>query len=182
MMEWQEAIIRLFNEYQSVSVVISIVLNIIIAILGLVPSVFLTGANILFFGFWTGTSISFLGEVAGAIVSFWLYRKGVNKFDRSLLYRYRGLKKLINAEGKNLFYFILSLRLLPFVPSGLVTLAAAMSKATIALFAVTTVIGKLPALLLEAFSVHQILQFTWIGKLLLIIVSLYLAYLVVKNL
>ena len=47
---------------------------------GVIPSVFLTGANLIVSGFWPGTFISFVGEVLGAIVSFLLYRKGFKNY------------------------------------------------------------------------------------------------------
>ena len=74
-----ENLLRLFKEYQDLAIVISICISIIIAVLGVVPSVFITAANILFFGFWNGMFISFLGEAIGAGIAFLLYRRGFKK-------------------------------------------------------------------------------------------------------
>ena len=43
-------IVNLFEEYSMYSIPISILISIIIALLGIVPSIFITGANIIFFG------------------------------------------------------------------------------------------------------------------------------------
>lgn len=42
-------IVTLFKEYSMYSIPISILISTIIAILGVVPSIFVTGANIIFF-------------------------------------------------------------------------------------------------------------------------------------
>ena len=55
-------IINLFQEYSTISIPISLIINIIIALVGVVPSVFVTGANIIFFGPSLGFIISLLGE------------------------------------------------------------------------------------------------------------------------
>ncbi|MEO6540612.1 MAG: VTT domain-containing protein, partial [Ferruginibacter sp.] len=97
------SLLELFREYHDLAILISICVSIIIAILGVVPSVFITAANILFFGFWNGTLISFLGEALGAAVSFYLYRKGFKHRVAKRLDQYPKLKRLIDAEGKEAF-------------------------------------------------------------------------------
>ena len=71
----KEQIIALLHTYENGAYFISIAINILISILGIVPSVFLTAANLAVFGFWKGTLLSFAGEAIGAIISFVLYRK-----------------------------------------------------------------------------------------------------------
>jgi uncharacterized membrane protein YdjX (TVP38/TMEM64 family) len=66
----QESLLHLFKENPQTAVILSIFISIIIAVVGVIPSVFITAANILFFGFWEGTIISFLGEAIGAVVAF----------------------------------------------------------------------------------------------------------------
>ncbi|MEG0129838.1 MAG: alkaline phosphatase, partial [Clostridium sp.] len=64
-----ENFLSIFNEYSSYAFFISLGLSIIIAVLGVVPSVFVTGANILFFGPLYGFLISLLGEVVGGVIT-----------------------------------------------------------------------------------------------------------------
>ncbi|MBH0157187.1 MAG: TVP38/TMEM64 family protein [Bacillota bacterium] len=180
-MDIQGFILDLYSSNPILTVAISLSLNIIIAVLGIVPSVFLTGANIIFFGFWGGTFISFLGEILGALISFWLYKKGLNKFKLTKISMYSWVNTLRKAKGLDAFYLIFSLRLMPFIPSGIVTLAAAFTNSSFLVFSAATIVGKVPALLLEAFSVYQITQFTWIGKILLVLTAIYLGYLLFKN-
>src|SRR5215213_6794143 len=123
----KEAVLHLFEQYPETAVAISLFLSILVAVAGVVPSFFITAANILFFGFWPGTVISFLGEALGAVLAFLLYRKGFKKNTNHQLQKFPGVQRLIKAEGRQAFLLILSLRLLPFVPSGLVTFAASIA-------------------------------------------------------
>ena len=176
-----DSLLQLFREYQNLAIVISICISIIIAIMGVVPSVFITAANILFFGFWNGMFISFLGEAIGAGIAFLLYRKGFKKTVEKRLDKYPKVKRLINAEGKEAFYLVLALRLIPFVPSGLITFAAAVGKISFLTFIIASSLGKLPALLIEAYAVNAVTDFGWQGKLILVLVAALLLYWVITK-
>lgn len=178
----KEAVLHLFEQYPETAVAISLFLSILVAVAGVVPSFFITAANILFFGFWPGTVISFLGEALGAVLAFLLYRKGFKKNTNHQLQKFPGVQRLIKAEGRQAFLLILSLRLLPFVPSGLVTFAASIGSVSALHFLAASSIGKIPALFIEAYSVYQVTQFNWQGKLILFLAALSIFYLVVKKL
>lgn len=170
----EEQVIALFHTYPSIAFLISIAINIGISILGVVPSVFLTAANLAVFGFWKGTFLSFVGEAVGAIVSFLLYRKGFRKLSETKWFSYPKVKRLLAAEGKEAFLLVLSLRLLPFVPSGIVTFVAAIGRISLLLFTAASSLGKLPALLLEAYSVYQVMNWIWQGKVISTVFAVFL--------
>jgi uncharacterized membrane protein YdjX (TVP38/TMEM64 family) len=170
----EEQVLFYFEKYATFAIVISLLINILISVAGIIPSFFLTAANILFFGFWYGTIISFLGESLGAIVSFLIYRKGFGKLSKKIpTNKYPKVKRLLEVEHKEAFYLILALRLFPFVPSGIVNVFAALGKVSLLLFTIASSIGKIPALLIEAYSVLQITKFTWQGKAILTGISIY---------
>ncbi len=150
------------------SIVVSIVLNILISVLGFIPSVFITAANITVFGFQGGLIVSYLGETIGAAVSFLLYRKGIQAIQPKFM-KNRWIMRLQNSQGSPAFGMILLLRLLPFIPSGVINLAAALSKTSLLIFFIATSIGKLPALLLEAYSVKQALNASDEAKIILVL-------------
>ncbi|MCG3017850.1 VTT domain-containing protein, partial [Escherichia coli] len=77
-----------------------ILLNVLISIAGVLPSVFLTAANLVVFGFWEGMVISFIGESVGAVVSFWLYRKGFRKLTAHKRLSSPKIQQLLHARGK----------------------------------------------------------------------------------
>lgn len=139
----------------------SIILNLIVAISGVLPSTFITVGTVGVFGLEKALLILICGEALGAIVSFILYRKGVQKF---LSFPKMGnsqnkyLAKLRNSKGMTTFFIVLFLRILPFVPSGAVTLTAALSKMNLLSFCFASTIGKIPALFIEAYSVSHVLR------------------------
>lgn len=116
------------------------------------------------FGFWKGTFLSFAGEAIGAVVSFVLYRKGFRKLSETKLFSHPKVRRLLEAKGLEAFFLVLSLRLLPFVPSGVVTFVEAIGKTSLLIFMIASSIGKIPALLLEADSVYPLMNWTWKGK------------------
>lgn len=177
----KEQVLYLFQQHPQLALFISLGVSIVVAVLGLVPSVFITAANLLFFGFWKGTLISFLGESIGALVAYFLYRYGFKKTSQKGLERFPKVKRLVDAKGKEAFLLILSLRLIPFVPSGLVTFAAAVGNASPVIFLTAGSLGKIPALLLEAYSVYAVTQFGWQGKLILALAAVALLYLVLRR-
>ena len=177
----QNSLLQLLNEYPHLAIIISICSSILIAVIGIIPSVFITAANILFFGFWNGTLISFVGEAAGAGIAFLLYRTGFKKSLGPSLQKYPKVKRLVDARHTEAFTLIFSLRLIPFVPSGLSTFAAAVGRPSFTVFFIASSLGKLPALLMEAYSVYAVTQFGWQGKLILLVAGLALVYWVVKG-
>jgi uncharacterized membrane protein YdjX (TVP38/TMEM64 family) len=177
----KEDLLRLFAQHPEAAIFISLLVSVIVAVLGVLPSVFITAANILFFGFWPGTVLSFLGEALGALVSFVLYRKGFKKSADKGLQRFPKLERLVGAKGKEAFWLIFSLRLLPFVPSGLVTFAAAIGVVPLLLFVTASSLGKIPALLLEAFAVQQVTHFGLAGKIILAVAGLGLVFYLVRK-
>ena len=168
----KETVLQLFEQYPQAAIIISLLLSVLVAVLGVVPSVFITAANILFFGFWQGTAISFAGEALGAAISFLLYRKGFRKTSQKSLERFPKVQQLVNAQGRQAFWLVLSLRLFPFVPSGLITFAAAVGRICFWNFLLASSLGKVPALLIEAYSVYQVTQFGWQGKAILALVGI----------
>ena len=176
----KETLLQFFQQYPHLALLSSLLLSIIIAVIGVLPSFFVTAANILFFGFWPGVAVSFLGEALGAVVAFYLYRKGFKKGATETLSRYKNISPLLEAENNKAFWLVLSLRLIPFVPSGLVTFAAAIGRMGWLTFVVASSLGKLPALLLEGYAVYQVTEFGWQGKAILTFSAIVILYLAVK--
>ncbi|QKE71347.1 VTT domain-containing protein [Arthrobacter citreus] len=170
-MHLKDLAIDMFTSYENVAVLLSISINIVISILGIVPSVFLTAANLTVFGFWEGMGISFIGEVSGTAISFVLYRKGFRKLKDVRGFSNRKVQQLLKANSKDSFLLILFLRILPLIPMGLVTFIASIGKTSLLIFLAASTLGKIPAILIEAYSVHQVINWTGEGKLIVSIVS-----------
>ena len=160
----QEQLIEFFYKYDQLAVFISLLASTVVAILGILPSFFITASNIAFFGFWPGVLISMAGEIIGAAAAFYLYRKGLRKSSVVILEKHPWLKRLISSEGGEAFYLILVLRILPFIPSGFVTLAGAVGKVSPGVFLTASSLGKIPALFIEALTVYQVRKISWLWE------------------
>jgi uncharacterized membrane protein YdjX (TVP38/TMEM64 family) len=177
----REAILQFFQDYPHIAVLSAFVFSVVVAFIGLVPSFFITAANVHFFGLVEGLLITFFGEAVGALLAFILYRKGFKKGVTHKLEKYKKAKALLEADQRDAFWLIFSLRLVPLVPSGLVTFTAAMGRITAIGFLFASSLGKLPSLLLEAYAVYQVVHFSWQGKLILILFAAFLLYFVVRH-
>lgn len=161
--------------------ILSILLNVIISVLGVVPSVFITAANIKLFGLENGLILSIAGEALGAIISFYLYRKGIKKFLNTKRIKNKYITELTKSNGKKAFFMIIALRIFPLIPSGVVTLAGAISKVGIVNYSLASTIGKVPSLLIEAYSIQQILIWNWKGKVILSLFSIVTIWLILSK-
>ncbi|MBO0600047.1 TVP38/TMEM64 family protein [Sporosarcina sp. E16_3] len=176
-----EEVLQWFENSGLLAVLISIILNISISVLGFIPSVFVTAANISFFGFWYGLILSIIGEALGAMVSFYLYRKGINKVRYKVTINNKYLIRLHRTKGMEAFLLILASRVFPFMPSGLVTLASASSNVGMMNFSIASTLGKIPALVIEAYSALQVLNWSGQGKVILGISSLIIIGVLVRR-
>lgn len=172
----QEQLLEYFREYAGQAVLISILINTIVAVLGILPSFFVTGANIAFFGFWSGMLVSMAGEIVGAAAAFYLYRKGLRQLSAVGLEKYPRIKRLLYSTGWEAFYLILALRILPFIPSGLVTFAGAMGRVSITVFLAASTLGKVPALFIESLAVYQALKISWRWEVMIQLALIVLLY------
>ncbi|MGL5020837.1 MAG: TVP38/TMEM64 family protein [Mycoplasmatales bacterium] len=141
--------LEILNQYAGYAILISIIANIIVAILGVVPSVFITIGNVLFFGYVNGFIISIIGEAIGAVISFLLYRKGFKKMNDNMFSKNDKVQKLMHATKRQGMELIFSFRLFPYMPSGFVTYGAAVSNIGVLPFTIASTLGKIPSLLIE---------------------------------
>lgn len=172
-------VLRLLSEYSQYAIIISILISIIIAILGLVPSVFVTGANLVFFGPFLGFIVSLAGETIGNYISFKLYKKGLKESIEKRFSKYKILEKISESEGNKATFLIFQARVIPFIPSGIVTLAAALSKIDDFRYIFATCIGKIPSIGLEMLVSYGILKSG--GKYIQLIIGVLAVYLIYKT-
>ncbi|MBB6451788.1 putative membrane protein YdjX (TVP38/TMEM64 family) [Salirhabdus euzebyi] len=165
-------IVGLLTESGPLAYLVSICANIIVSVFAIIPSFFITAANITVFGFTEGMLLSLIGESIGALISFILYRKGINLLKTKYSIKNRLLLRLESKRGFDAFVLIFLLRLVPFVPSGLVNVAASLSSIKTWLFFWASSLGKIPALLLEAYSVNHVLQSSVEEKAILLLLTL----------
>lgn len=132
-------------------------MNIGLGAVGFFPSVLLTALNINVFGVALGTALSLSGEIFGAIAGFYLYRFGFSKIDPGWLKKPFWLY-IQRSSVSHVFWAVISLRLIPFVPSGLVTAGAALTPIPGPLFMIASTIGKIPAVFIEVAVVYGVIN------------------------
>lgn len=105
----------------------------------------LTGGFLL--GPWLGALASMLGNTGGAVLGYF-----AGRFTAGGLVRDRAgdgpLGKLIAGFGRNAFAYMLTLRLIPLSPFGLVNVAAGAAQAPFRAFLAATVVGSIPICLI----------------------------------
>jgi uncharacterized membrane protein YdjX (TVP38/TMEM64 family) len=138
-------------EWGAWAVIISLLINVVISVVGIIPSVALTTVNMLVFGVVPGFLLSWIGEVSGAAVSYLLYRKGILTYQEK--YRpnksIKWLSQIQTLSPKRQFFSMIIARSAPLIPSSLVTLICVISNVGFSSFVVASAIGKIPSLLLE---------------------------------
>lgn len=161
----------------------SLFISIIIAVSGVIPSIFVTAANVLLFGPVYGFLVSWLGEILGAVISFYLYRAGFKKPFYNLTEKYPRARNILEYEGNKIGLFLFQARLLPFLPSGIVTFAGAVSKVDLKTFFWSTALGKIPSLFIEAFVSYDLININenWLRLLLTLISLTGLGYILKKR-
>lgn len=150
-------IIDLISDGGLTAALISISINVLISVVGVLPSIFITLGNILVFGIYKGFLISWIGEVTGALLSLLLYRWGLKSFTNIKPEHLKLFRMINKLSGTKQLYFLSVLRMAPFIPSGLINFFAALTTVPLVVFLLATALGKIPALMLEvAFSYHLV--------------------------
>jgi len=166
----------------STAIIISILINILINILGVLPSIFITGANVIVFGIYGGFLVSWAGEVIGAVISLILYRWGLKTAAKLPTDQLQLSKFINNLPGVKQIYFLAVLRVAPFIPSGLINLLGAITSVSVANFVIATAIGKIPSLALEAAFSYNLLNYnTNYGNLVITVIVALLLYIGIRK-
>ena len=106
------------------AVFVSFFIDVVINIVGFLPSIFISTANGLIFGLFWGTMISWLAETLGVMISFWVMRV----LFRSLAKRVIEQSKTLTAlDSYDSWQAVAAARAIPYMPNGLVTAICALS-------------------------------------------------------
>lgn len=97
-----------------------------------------------------GAAVTWTGSAAASILMFLFVRYGYKEWGERALNRYKGIRKATALFERNAFLAILFARMLPFVPSIIVNVYAALSRVSFVSYAIASSLGKIPAMLLFA--------------------------------
>lgn len=110
------------------------------------------------FGPAAGSIMTWTGSAAASILMFLLVRYGYRDWGARMLNRYERLGQVTLWFEKHAFLTILFARLVPFVPSIIINVYAALSRVSFTAYAVASSIGKIPAMLLFALIGDQLVS------------------------
>jgi uncharacterized membrane protein YdjX (TVP38/TMEM64 family) len=138
------------RSFGNLAIIFSIFLGILINLSGL-PTVIYSGANGIVFGFWIGFGLSWTAEIVGAILALVITRSLVGNRAEQYIDRHPELKAAYDFTGRRGFWALLVARLVPFTPSGLLNIAAAVSRISFLHYLVATAVGKIPSVMAEVY-------------------------------
>ena len=154
-----EEIAEYIQSFGPMAMVVSMVLDIFVNAVGLLPSIFISTATGLVFGMWPGIIISWLAETIGVVISFYIMRYFLRDTADKLIEKSTVLMKVDDFSGKNGFVVMLFARSLPYFPSGVITALGAISKIKPRDYILANLIGKFPSTALEVAIGTDIVNF-----------------------
>lgn len=137
------------------AIAISMIIDIVINIVGFLPSIFISTANGVVFGIFTGTVVSWLAETIGVIISFFFMRTLFRHKAQKIIEKSKMLSKL--DEYSTLKAMIVA-RAVPYSPNGLVTALGALSHISYRDYIIGCLIGKLPSVAVEVVVGHDVVM------------------------
>lgn len=133
---------------RSDNAVLAIVIATVMALFPVVPYPLVGGVIGAAFGPAVGGAIVWTGSLSASLLMFLFFRYGYRDWGERALNKYERFGKLTASFERNAFIAILFARMIPFVPSIVVNVYAALSRVSFGVFAPATALGKIPAILL----------------------------------
>jgi len=103
-----------------------------------------------------GTFINWTGSFGSALLMFLYVRYGYQKKGREFLARFQQLDRFTSVFERSAFMAVLFARLIPIIPSPVITIYSAISMISVLSFALATAIGKIPTMLVYSFLGDQV--------------------------
>lgn len=177
-----DELVEFIQSFGTWALLVAFLLDVLVNVLSVLPTIFLSAANGLIFGLPLGILISWLGECVGVIISFYVMRLFMYETAQKLISKSKRLGDIDSASGSEGLKFMTLARMLPYVPSGILTAVGAVSHMSVRDFVISTLVGKLPSTALEVMVGHDLVEFGAHSKRLgitatfILLVYLYLAY------
>lgn len=147
--------VRYIKSFGTWAMVVSFLIDVMINIVGFLPSIFLSTANGLVFGLGWGILISWIGETVGVIISFWMMRTLFRNMAKEMIAKNQMLTKL---DQYSTLWAMAIARAVPYSPNGLVTALGALSSISYRDYIIGCFLGKLPSVAIEVIVGHDIVN------------------------
>ncbi len=156
------------------AVIMSIVIDILINVVGFLPSIFISTANGVVFGIVPGILISWFAETVGVIISFAFMRSLFRESAKALIAKSNMMSKLDSySTAKNMALA----RAIPYSPNGLITALGALSRISYRDYIIGTAIGKFPSVAIEVIVGYDVVNYEEnMGRLMVVLAVVIIGY------
>lgn len=148
-----------FSRLGVVEVAVSLVLMGLQTFLPFIPFFVITGANVAIWGFAKGSVFNYVGAFLGDSFAYWLVRR----YGRAWVVRLVPERTMSHwmryFQRRRGFVILIISRLVPLVPAGIVNMAAGLADMDYRPFAIGTLIGNVPATLLNGLLGYNLFTF-----------------------
>ena len=143
------------KSYGSLAVVFSFLLTLFVNAIGFPPAIIFSTANTLIFGIVPGIVLSVVAETVGVTISFVLLRFFFRDTAKKVIAKSKRLSSIDKYSSKKGFTVMLIARMVPYLPSGLLNAAGALSAMSLADYFLASLVGKFPSTGIEAIIGHD---------------------------
>ena len=143
------------QSYGSLAVVFSFLLTLFVNAIGFPPAIIFSTANTLIFGIVPGIILSVIAETVGVTISFVLLRFFFRDSAKKVIRKSKRLSSIDKYSSKNGFTVMLIARMVPYVPSGILNAAGALSAISLLDYFLASLVGKFPSTGIEAIIGHD---------------------------
>ena len=143
------------SSYGSLAVVFSFLLTLFVNAIGFPPAIIFSTANTLIFGIVPGIVLSVVAETVGVTISFILLRFFFRDSAKKIIKKSKRLSSIDKYSSKNGFTVMLIARMVPYVPSGILNAAGALSSISLWDYFLASLVGKFPSTGIEAIIGHD---------------------------
>lgn len=152
-----EDLAEYLRSFGAMTVFVSTLLMVLQTLFTPLPLFLLAGANGFIFGLWYGVLITLGGSVLGASIAFYLARGfGRGLVSRCIKENYMAkVDQMSHSRGP---WMVFMARLVPVIPSSIISYVAGLSKMTFRGFFIATAIGKLPEIVIYTALGHGFQQ------------------------
>ncbi len=141
--------------YGSLAVVFSFLLTLFVNAIGFPPAIIFSTANTLIFGIVPGIVLSVVAETVGVTISFILLRFFFRDTAKKVIAKSKRLRSIDKYSSKKGFTVMLIARMVPYLPSGLLNAAGALSAMSLWDYFLASLVGKFPSTGIEAIIGHD---------------------------
>jgi uncharacterized membrane protein YdjX (TVP38/TMEM64 family) len=107
-----------------------------------------------------GSFFTWFGSTAASILLFLFVRFGYQDWGQRLLNKYNRIQALSEQFDRNAFLVILFARMIPFIPSIIINIYAALNRVSFLTYSIASALGKVPAMILFAI-IGDSLTYSW---------------------